>query len=399
MGHFRGKYLHDLLQEHTQLLHKSVRDLGGDILPRPVDDVVQDLVDTFRLEVPTLHADREVVAESGEVRGNPGVVRVVFAVPFDGQEGLFSVQPSSILMASFDGTVRKGELLITVQQANASKESIETELEMWVSRYEVALSQLRTDVRSFNDRLPATAADLVRTRRDQLLGARNVLASLAVPVRKREDAVIPVPVTRRVHVSRTAPTAGQSFTPEPEVSARDYEEILGSTRSMGLVMERTPGTFSGLAEEGIRDFFLALLNFGFRGDAMGEVFNGAGKTDILIRVQERNVFIAECKVWAGEQKFRDEAVDQLLGYLGWRDTKCAIHLFVHERSVSDVVDKADAVIRSHLCFKRDAPGAVGELERRYVLHWPGDDRRELTLTLQVFAVPTSRSSRSRRRAA
>ena len=302
-------------------------------------------------------------------------------------------------MASFDGTVRKGELLITVQQANASKESIETELEMWVSRYEVALSQLRTDVRSFNDRLPATAADLVRTRRDQLLGARNVLASLAVPVRKREDAVIPVPVTRRVHVSRTAPTAGQSFTPEPEVSARDYEEILGSTRSMGLVMERAPGTFSGLAEEGIRDFFLALLNFGFRGDAMGEVFNGAGKTDILIRVQERNVFIAECKVWAGEQKFRDEAVDQLLGYLGWRDTKCAIHLFVHERSVSDVVDKADAVIRSHLCFKRDAPGAVGELERRYVLHWPGDDRRELTLTLQVFAVPTSRSSRSRRRAA
>jgi len=399
VGHFHGTFVHDLVQERTQNLHKSVLDLGEAMLLRPAEDVVGELVDTYRLDVPALHPDRKVVAESGEVRGGPGAVRVVFAIPFDGQEGLFSAQPSSILMASFDGTVRKGELWITVQQANASKESIETELEMWVSRYEVALSQLRTDVRSFNDRLPTTAADLVRTRREQLLRARDVLASLAVPIRRREDAVIPVPVRRRVHVSRPAPTAGEPFAPEPEVSTRDYEEILGSTRSMGLVMERAPGTFSGLAEEGIRDFFLALLNVGFRGDAMGEVFNGEGKTDILIRAGERNVFIAECKVWEGEQKFRDEAVDQLLRYLGWRDTKCAILLFVHLRAVSDVIDKADAAIRSHVCFKHDAPGAVGDLERRYVLHWLGDDRRELTLTLQVFAVPTTRSSRTRRTAA
>ena len=168
--------------------------------------------------------------------------------------------------------------------------------------------------------------------------------------------------------------------------------------SMGLVMERAPGTFSGLAEEGIRDFFLALLNFGFRGDAMGEVFNGEGKTDILIRVREKNVFIAECKVWYTPKRF-NEALDQLLSYMGWRDTKCAILLFVHERDVSDVRDAANAIIRGHGCFKRDEIGAVGELERRYVLHWSGDDKRELHLTLQVFAVPTTAPTRTRRRTA
>jgi hypothetical protein len=181
------------------------------------------------------------------------------------------------------------------------------------------------------------------------------------------------------------------------VSLTDYEEILASTRSMGLVMERAPGTFSGLAEEGIRDFFLALLNFGFRGDAMAEVFNGEGKTDILIRKQERNVFIAECKVWEGEKKFA--AVEQLLRYVGWRDTKCAILLFVHERDITAIAEKADAVVRAHDCFKRELPDAVGELERKYVLHWPGDERRELILALQVFAVPSTAATRTKRRAA
>lgn len=157
-----------------------------------------------------------------------------------------------------------------------------------------------------------------------------------------------------------------------------------------------PGTFSDLLEEGIRDFFLALLNFGYRGDAMGEVFNGEGRTDILIRAQERNVFIAECKVWSGAKEFAAEAVDQLLGYLGWRDTKCAILLFVHERNVTAVLNEADQVIRSHPCFVRDLPGAVGDLEHRYAMHWPGDEQRELLLTLQVFAVPKVASPRARR---
>jgi hypothetical protein len=233
-----------------------------------------------------LHPDRKFIVESGEVRGSPGSVRVVFAIPFDGQEGLFSIQPSSILVVSFDGAVRDGELRLTVRQETPTKKGIVSELDEWVGRYDVALDQLRRDLSNFNNGLATKAGALVRERREQLLRTRNVLASLDVPVRRREDAVIPVPVKRRVQISRPVSGAGETFSPEWEASLADYEEILASTRSMGLVMERAPGTFSGLAEEGIRDFFLALLNFGFRGDAMGEVFNGAGKTNILIRVND-----------------------------------------------------------------------------------------------------------------
>lgn len=41
-----------------------------------------------------------------------------------------------------------------------------------------------------------------------------------------------------------------------------------------------------------------------------ETFNSSGKTDILIRVENRNIFIAECKFWRGPKSF-GEAIEQL----------------------------------------------------------------------------------------
>jgi hypothetical protein len=396
MSHFYGTSIFNVLREHDARFRKQVPAMGEEILSVPTDDLVSDLVETFGLRVPTIYPDRAEVIERGE-GGSPGSVRVVIAVPFDGQPDLFGPQPSSHQLVQFEGAVKDSELRFTISQQNASKESIRAALDRQVALYEKELAQLRQDLRHFNEGLPGEASELVEARKSQLLEAREVLASLEFPVRKREDAVIPVPVTRRVNITRATVQSTAGFTAEPEVSQRDYESILASTRSMGIVMERAPGTFSDLAEEGIRDFFLALLNFGFRGDAMGEVFNGEGKTDILIRVDEKNVFIAECKVWYNPKRFSDEALDQLLKNVGWRDTKCAILLFVHDRAVSDVIDTVDGLIRAHGCFKREDVGAEGELERRYVLHWPGDERRELRVALQVFAVPATTPTRTKRR--
>jgi hypothetical protein len=46
--------------------------------------------------------------------------------------------------------------------------------------------------------------------------------------------------------------------------------------------------------------------------ATGETFNSKGKSDILIRNGNANLFIAECKVWNGKNKFV-ESIDQLFG--------------------------------------------------------------------------------------
>ena len=65
------------------------------------------------------------------------------------------------------------------------------------------------------------------------------------------------------------------------------------------------------------------LNGNYEGQAAGETFNYQGKTDILIRSGDRNIFIAERKFWNGPAK-PTKTIDQLLGYLSWRDSKAAI---------------------------------------------------------------------------
>ena len=84
----------------------------------------------------------------------------------------------------------------------------------------------------------------------------------------------------------------------------------------------------------------------------GETFNCHGKTDILIRVKGKNIFIAECKIWRGEKGFL-ETIDQLLGYTSWRDTKTAILIFNKNQDFSSVLAKIRSTAKTHTCYKRE----------------------------------------------
>jgi hypothetical protein len=97
----------------------------------------------------------------------------------------------------------------------------------------------------------------------------------------------------------------------------------------GKQLERLPSTYKGKDEETLRDHFLLVLqpHFGLDGSATGETFNAAGKTDILIRYQNQNLFVAEFKFWRG-QKQHFETINQLLSYLTWRESKTAIIYFI-----------------------------------------------------------------------
>ena len=78
---------------------------------------------------------------------------------------------------------------------------------------------------------------------------------------------------------------------------------------MTLVMERSPSAFAKMEEEHIRFHYLVQLNGQYDGAAVGEAFNFQGKTDILVRHQNHNLFIAECKFWSGPKGLK-ETVDQ-----------------------------------------------------------------------------------------
>jgi hypothetical protein len=136
-----------------------------------------------------------------------------------------------------------------------------------------------------------------------------------------------------------------------------YDAIVGLVHDWGVVMERHPSTYAGKGEEALRDLFLLLLapHFDY---AAGETFNKQGKTDILVRHEKTNVFVAECKVWRGQAELL-WAIDQLLGYLTWRDSKAALVLFVRNQDIEAVRKQIDPILRSHPCFRDGTPRQDG----------------------------------------
>lgn len=142
------------------------------------------------------------------------------------------------------------------------------------------------------------------------------------------------------------------------------DAVIRSIRSFAVALERSPGTAGklldlrdenlvdlpteilSLPEETIRDILLMVLNANWRGQATGETFNGRGKTDILLRHEERNALIVECKIWRGETGFR-EALEQLAGYQVWSDTRAAILLIIRLEKPSLAIQTAQAEIKTH----------------------------------------------------
>ncbi|AXF95217.1 hypothetical protein [Spiroplasma phoeniceum] len=106
-------------------------------------------------------------------------------------------------------------------------------------------------------------------------------------------------------------------------------------------------------ENTIRDFILLILSLNFEASITAESFNRGGKTDIMLKYNNENVFIAECKFWNGEKKFL-EAIDQLQGYLTWRDTKTALIIFVKENDISSIINKIRTkIIQKHKSFIKE----------------------------------------------
>ena len=215
----------------------------------------------------------------------------------------------------------------------------------------------------------------------------EMIRSFNYPIKKYEgsEATYPVPLTRKAMAfEKTAPKES-SYKPEPSLKLEDYDEIIKIILNMALVIERNPKAFSRLDEEDIRTFILMFLNGIYEGNATGETFNFEGKTDILIRMNGRNIFIAECKFWTGPNGLTD-TIDQLLRYVSWRDTKTAIILFNKNKDLSLVIKKIPGVVTSHPNYRRTFSG-FDETTFRYAIHQKDDNDREIILTILIFDMP------------
>jgi hypothetical protein len=247
----------------------------------------------------------------------------------------------------------------------------------------------RNSFNGFNEALVRQARQAVDQRRSKLLQNRNLVAGLGIPLKPRLDvATYVAPEVKRRVAPKLPPATSGAFTPEPVLDEAQYQHILNVLEHMVKVMERSPKAFQSLDEESLRTHFLVQLNGHYEGQATGETFNYQGKTDLLIRSGDRNIFIAECKFWGGASRLM-ETVDQLLGYMSWRDSKAAILLFNRNRDLSRVIDAIPAAVCGHPNFRKEE-GRRGETGFRYSFRHKDDPAKILHLTVLAFDIPTAR---------
>ena len=249
------------------------------------------------------------------------------------------------------------------------------------------LEWLRGNASEFNEKIRQLASERINWRRQKVLSDQSLVANLGFPLKERTDAprTYTAPNVQRRITPTMPPASTAPYEPEPTLINDDYEHILSVMTNMALVMERSPSAFTEMDEEALRSHFLVQLNGHYPGQATGETFNYEGKTDILIRANGKNIFIAECKYWDGAKKFI-KTIDQLLGYVSWRDTKTAIIIFNRNRNFSQVLGAIPGSVRAHPNFKKDVDDN-GEGRSRYVFAHRDDRNRELILTVMAFDVP------------
>ncbi len=311
---------------------------------------------------------------------------VTYHIPFSGDQNLLRFAPSTRILWAMEVNVSNGEILYDLINWSDDASNISREAESFLTSLQTQAGHVATEVNAFNTRLETEAAQIVKSRKDELLKKSNLLASLGVPIKRAGDVpstfAVPAPKKKVIVAKPTAATS--AFVPEPTLDDSTYQDILKIINDTGIEIERHPSIYEGKDEETLRDHFLMVLSPHFN-SVSGETFNKSGKTDILIRHEGRNLFVAECGMWKGAKQFLGK-IDQLLSYLTWRDSKTALICFVRNKEFGSVVETIKKEIPSHACFVKAHP-PVGEAWLRYEFSLKDDPSRSVKIAVLCFHYP------------
>lgn len=377
--------------EANRLLNTAPEDLKGYLVQKYRVTPIKLLRDQWyadhkEVQVDVRHDPRRWIRDTSRPALVPGE-RIEVRVPFEGESELFYAHANTWSSSPPRAVVEGNELMLRYDSASDSPQDVRPKVDRLLAEIEQHIGWQRSMIDAHNASLPNIADQAIQERRSRLLAQSQRAESLGIPIRRRDDApkTYAVPTTRRTVTPTLPPATTAQFKPEPVWASDQYEHALKVMQDMALVMERSPHAFKSMDEEALRQHFLVQLNGQFEGKASGETFNMSGKTDILLREGDRNVFIAECKFWKGPKAYGD-AIDQLLSYATWRDSKAAILVFNRGTDTSTVLKGIDTTTRAHKNFKR-AANWPHESGFRYILHSNEDTNREMTITVLAFHVP------------
>jgi hypothetical protein len=406
---FAGQDLDAQLRGKTQAAADAANQIEESrFLASSDDEIVDHLKGRFLVEPLVLHEENARMTQSEtkvDVSRDPNRMffpdqrgpfyiagtKLDVSIPYSGAEWIWGCRTNPFTHSPPTGTVAAGrdggtlELTISLphdSQPQRFKELHEQNMRSLRQHIEWQAGQ----VRQYNQKIESVVRSSVEQRRLRLKQHSGLAAIMNIPLQEKAGAPsiqrIPVEI-RRPPPLPVAPKTG--LQPEPGIDADVYEKILDVIRHEGRTFETTPKTYAKLDEEELRDVVLAHLNGHFQGAATGEAFRRKGKTDIRIEDKDRSAFVAECKVWSGAGEVK-KALEQMLGYLTWRDSKAALVFFnKHVAGFSELPTRLHDAIATHTHFISETKiGSAGEY--RFLMRSAEDEGRRVTVHVFLFNV-------------
>lgn len=401
---FRNYELYNILNSKIQDMKRKIDEENPDyFINVNFDEYLAYICNEFKLTTPTIDEENITINKQVQkveryndfytsIRYVDGVALWVL-IPYIGNKDLFLARPSAYTtefpQAGINNEYIVIELGLSMQEVEEYnvKELIQHELKL-IHMY---LGYIQKDLEKYNKRLKDEATEYIKYKIENSNKINNMLTSLPYKLIKNENAQLTykVPNVERKIQFQKPKINKKNITPEPELETQKYNEIIEICSNMAKVMERSPKAFANMGEEDLRTHFLVQLNGQYEGQATGKTFNSNGKTDILIRNDNQNVFIAECKFWKGKKGFL-ATIDQLLGYVTYRDTKTAIFVFVKNKDFTKVCEDIKSVTAEHSNFvkyidsyktPKDTSAFRCEFKNK------NDEEKHFYITVMAFCIP------------
>jgi len=208
------------------------------------------------------------------------------------------------------------------------------------------------EIESENSSLKTKLSQFINSRKEKLDSDKkriNELVNLIkIPLARRDDEIVKkITVDKKPFIKKIKP---KKLDEDYQLDREKVVDIIKLINNQCLQFEKTPKTYNKFEEPNLRDLLLSNLNSIFEGQATGETFNCHGKTDIYLNIDKGNILVTECKFYGGEKKYH-ETIDQLLGYLTWRQNFGIVLSFCRQKNFSKIIDDAESIIKSHPSYE------------------------------------------------
>ncbi len=303
--------------------------------------------------------------------------------PVSGYLKLLEMQPSSWFSVHPTGYVSDGRIVCEYELPGVEHgEKLTTRHKQNLDMIEKYIINANKDLHNLLDGLPGKITEAIQQRQQKIIKSRESANALGIPIKEQaEDS------SRSLLSAKNAIVVPKARNAQEPVSMSEFDGILGVVEAAGRSYERTPKMTHRWDENCYRDSLVLYLNqcYAKTGSVTGETFIRGGKSDILIRHQDIDVFIGECKIWGGQAQIGKE-IDQLFErYLTWSATKAALIYFNRGGNTTEAVEHLKREVAAHGCHVQTL-AAKGPTHLRFKFHHVSDNKKIIDLAVLIFPV-------------